>query len=440
MNSPGTNLPEPAISHPVRPAHPSELAERLQRLDADEAANVLRWLPIHELSLVLLKMDEALAARAMATIPADELASILEKLPHNVTAGLLAELPETMRERLLSQIDALASSAIKILLRYPENSVGRLMSSRFIMLKEKSTIGECLDMLQRRRESELDEISYLYVVDPEDRLAGILSVRDLIFRPSDRMIGSLMTRDVARLHVDEDRESMIRQFSELGFMALPVVDAENRLVGTVTSNQVIDVIEEEVTEDMQLMAGLSGEEHVYTPWRTSIGRRLSWLCFNLLTAFLAASVVSLFEGTIARWTALAIFLPVIVSQGSNSGIQTLTIIIRGMAMGELPPGAGRSVLTKELTLALLNGLAIGLTVALIGWLWQNDARLGIVAGSAVMLNMLAAALSGVLVPYALKAARIDPAMASCIFLTTITDVVGLFFFLGIATLAIMCFA
>ena len=426
--------------HPAGPVNPSDLAERLQRLTAAEAANVLRWLPLQELTLVLSRMDNALAARAMATLPVDELASALERLPRNIAADLLAELPEDLSENLFSRIGALAASAIRVLLRYPEDSVGRLMSSRYITLPETSTIGECLAMLQRRRESELDEISYLYVIDAESRLAGILSVRDLIFRPSDRIIGSLMKRDVARLHVDEDREAMVRQFAERGFMALPVVDTNNRLVGTVSSNQVIDVIEEEVAEDMQLMAGLSGEEHVYTPWRTSIGRRLSWLCFNLATAFLAAGVVSLFEDTIARWTALAIFLPVIVGQGSNSGIQTLTIIIRGMAMGELSHGATWPVLIKELILALLNGLAIGSTVALVGWLWQNDARLGIVAGAAMVLNMLAAALAGVLIPSALKAVRIDPAMASGILLTTITDVAGLFFFLGLATLAILCFA
>jgi magnesium transporter len=187
---------------------------------------------------------------------------------------------------------------------------------------------------------------------------------------------------------------------------------------------------------MQLMVGLSGEERSLTPWRKSILKRLPWLYVNLFTAFMAAAVVGFFESTIAKWTALAVFLPIVAGQGGNAGMQTLTVIIRDMALGELNPGDGRKALFKEITLGLINGLAIGLVVGGVGYLWKDDVRLGVVAGGAMMLNQLAAALSGVLIPFGLKFLKIDPAMASSIFVTTVTDVMGFFFFLGLAALAL----
>jgi magnesium transporter len=185
---------------------------------------------------------------------------------------------------------------------------------------------------------------------------------------------------------------------------------------------------------MQLMVGLSGEERVRTPWTTSLARRLPWLCINLATAFVAGAVVGVFEETISAWSALAIFLPIIAGQGGNAGAQTLTVIIRDMALGALSKGDGRRALIKEVWLGLLNGLAIGLIVALVSYLWKGSILLGLVVGLAMLLNMLAAALSGVLVPYTLKSIRIDPAMASSILVTTVTDVAGFLFFLGLAAL------
>ena len=206
-------------------------------------------------------------------------------------------------------------------------------------------------------------------------------------------------------------------------------------MGVLRANDVIEVAQDEATEDMQLMVGLSGEERALTPWHRSIRSRLPWLCVNLGTAFLAAAVVGIFESTIARWTVLAIFLPIVAGQGGNAGAQTLTVIIRDLALGELSPGDGRKALMKELVLGAANGLAIGLIVGVVSYIWKGQAILGLVVGVAMLLNMVAAALSGVLIPFGLKAMKIDPALASSIFLTTVTDVAGFFFFLGLATMA-----
>jgi magnesium transporter len=222
-------------------------------------------------------------------------------------------------------------------------------------------------------------------------------------------------------------------------MGLPVLERDGRLVGVVRASDVIEVMRREATEDMQLMVGLPGEERALTPWQKSVRTRLPWLYVNLATAFLAAAVVSLFESTIARWTVLAVFLPIVAGQGGNAAMQTLTVIIRDMALGELSATDGRRALTKELMLGLVNGLAIGIVVALAGIVWKGDWRLGCIVGVAMVLNMLAAAFSGVVIPYTLRAMRIDPALASSIFVTTVTDVAGFFFFLGLAAVGMKLF-
>ena len=203
----------------------------------------------------------------------------------------------------------------------------------------------------------------------------------------------------------------------------------------VKASEAMEIAQKEATEDMQLMVGLSGEERALTPWQTAVGRRLPWLYINLVTAFMAASVVGLFEGTIAALPALAVFLPVIAGQGGNAGMQTLTVIVRDLALGEISQSDGRRALFKELMLGLVNGIAVGLVVGLVGWWWKGSMSLGLVAFAAMVLNQLSAAFAGVAIPFGLKAVRVDPALASSIFVTTVTDVAGFFFFLGLAALA-----
>jgi len=244
-----------------------------------------------------------------------------------------------------------------------------------------------------------------------------------------------MKSDVKHVWVDDDQEKIAHLFEHYHYMALPVLDRTRRLVGIVQANQVVEVMRQEATEDMQLMVGLSGEERALTPWKQSMKRRLPWLCINIGTAFLAAAVVGMFEETIAAWTALAIFLPIVAGQGGNAGAQTLTIIIRDMALGEISKGDGRKALLKEASLGLFNGIVIGLIVGVISYMWKGSFDLGLVVAVAMVLNMIAAGISGVLVPYTLRALKIDPALASSIIMTTVTDVAGFFFFLGLAALA-----
>jgi magnesium transporter len=415
--------------------HPADVADQLQRMPVDVARRALLRLSKKDAATVIAELDDELRPRLLEGLSSAELAGIISELNHSAAADVLAELPSRQRPEVLANLSSEETAHVKRLLVHRPDTAGGIMSDQFIRLRSNQTVEECLRLLQGRAEESDAGILYLYVTDDDGHLVGIVSMRDLVFRGRQRLIGEVMSKDVKHVSVDDDQEKIAQWFERYHYLALPVLDREGRLVGVVSARQVMDVIKEEATEDMQLMVGLSGEERALTPWQQSIRRRLPWLCINLATAFLAAGVVGFFEGTIARWTALAVFLPIVAGQGGNAGVQTLTVIIREMALGEMNLGDGRKALIKEIILGVLNGVAIGILVGVIGYFWKGSMVLGVVVGAAMLLNMVAAAMSGVLVPYTLKAFRIDPALASSIMVTTVTDVAGFFFFLGLAALA-----
>lgn len=419
--------------------HPADIADELQQLPVDEAVARLRALSTETASEVLTELNEHTAGYITAELSSEEISTLLEELPHDEAADIAAELTPDQQYEVLSQLDAPGSAKVTQLMRYEEDSAGGIMKDHFIAITGETTLGEALQTIRKRGEEAFEGSSYVYVVDTVGKLAGIVSIRDLVFRPSTRLIRDVMSPEVRHVRVDADQEEVARLFSQYHYMALPVIEQDGRLVGIVEANQVIDVLREEATEDMQLMVGVSGEESAFTPWRRSLGMRMPWLLVNLITAFAAAGVIAFYEDTIARWTALAVFLPIIAGQGGNSGMQTLTVTIRSMALGELKMGQARRVVIKEMMIGLLNGLAIGLAVGVIGLIWQGSLLMGFIVALAMFLNTLAAAAAGTVIPLALRAFRIDPALSSSIFLTTVTDVAGFFFFLGLATLLIPMF-
>jgi len=427
--------PIPTIDE-LQKLHPADIADQLQRLPTHQAIDQLTLLPEETAAAALVEMDDELARELALELPLGHLRDLLARAPSEAAADLVGDLEPDRREEVLAALPAPVTEAIRSLLRYPEDTAGGIMNNRFIALRSGLTVGQALQQLRERRVAVTADVTYLYVTDEQDKLLGVLPLRELVFRPSDHRVDDLLQRDVKYLKVDDDQEQIAREFSQYHYLGLPVLDAAGRLVGIVRASEALEIAQEEATEDMQLMVGLSGEEHTLTPWFRSVGRRLPWLYVNLLTAFAAGAVVAVFESTIARWTALAVFLPIIAGQGGNAGMQTLTVVIRDLALGQLSPGDGRKALLKESLLALVNGSAIALVVGLAGFLWKGDLTLGIVAGCAMILNQLAAAVSGVVIPLGLKMARVDPALASSIFLTTVTDVAGFLFFLGLASLAL----
>ncbi|MCH2378309.1 MAG: magnesium transporter [Pedosphaera sp.] len=421
--------------------HAADLADRLQRMPVDEARNILGELPVKHASDALTELEDDVLVTLLEDFPQAKLVPLLNEMYAEEAADVLGEMEETDRARLLRKMGAKEAKAAKELLKYPEDTAGGIMSDRFVTLRSHQTVAEGHRRIRRKhREQQPTDINYLFVTDQRQKLVGVVSIRDLIFSDDEVKVSDIMDREVKYVRVTDDQEEVVRRFERYHFLGLPVLDEEGKMAGIIRGDDVLSVAIEEQTEDMQKMVGLSGEERTLTPWATSFKRRLPWLCVNLLTACLAGAVVGVYGVTIEKFVILAVFLPIIASQGGNAGMQTVTVIVRDMALGELSPGDGRKALFKELLLGLLIGTIIGLIVGVVGYLIAPEFGipvdiswiLGLVVGTAMVLNLLAAALFGVLIPFALKFFRLDPALGSSILITTVTDVAGFFFLLALA--------
>jgi magnesium transporter len=275
-------------------------------------------------------------------------------------------------------------------------------------------------------------VFYLYVVDGRRHLVGVISLRRLLLVPPSTPLKRIMTTDLTSVRTGTDQEEVARLVASYNLLALPVVDEENKLVGVITVDDVIDVIKDEATEDVYRLAGVAGDDRVFTTALESLRKRVPWLEVNLVTAFLAASVVGLFEGAIGALPALAVFMPVVAGMGGNAATQTLTVIVRGIALGELTRANVRKALFKEASVGLGNGVACGLVGWLVVWAWKGDFWLGGILCAAMIINMFVAATAGTLIPLALRAMKVDPALASSVFITTLTDVFGFASWLGLS--------
>jgi magnesium transporter len=359
-------------------------------------------------------------ARCLREIPSDDAAAIIDHLPKELSATVL----DLMRRR--------ESGGVENLLEYAEQTAGRIMNPHVFALAEDMTAGEAITALQAARDVEM--VFYLYVVDERRHLVGVVSLRRLLLVPPETPLKRIMTADLISARVDTDQEEVARQVASYNLLAIPVVDEENKLVGVITVDDVIDVIKDEATEDLYRLAGVAGDEKVFTPPVESLRKRLPWLAVNLVTAFFAASVVKLFQGTISEVVALAIFMPVVAGMGGNAANQTLTVIVRGLALGELTWGNSQKALFKEALVGLGNGIGLGVIASAGAWVLQGDPILGVILAMAMVINMFVAATAGTLIPLGLKALKVDPALASSVFITTLTDVFGFFSFLGLGTL------
>ncbi len=419
----------------LKTQHPHDVAEQLRDLSIVETRQVLRKLPDEFAAAVIAEFSLEYQAQLFEEMRLPRISGIVGEMPTEDAADVLGEVSPERRQEIMGALPTEEAEEIAAVLKYPADSAGGIMHTEFVAIPEDLTIGEAIQHL-RDSEEELDteRLFYVYVVDAKGRLTGVVRIRDLLFLKQERRIRDIMIREVRAVSVYSDQEKIANLFHDYGFVALPVVDDLGKLRGIVTSEDALDVMREEATEDMQRMVGLSGEEMIDTSWKISIRQRLPWLYINLATAFLAGWVVSLFEATIAQYAVLAIFLPIIAGQGGNAGAQTLTILVRSLALGEVRFDQKRKVLIKELLLGLLSGLAIGVVVGFISYAWKGNIVLGIITCLAMILNMLAAAVFGVVIPLGLKALKIDPALASAIMLTTVTDVFGFFAFLGLAVL------
>ena len=420
----------------LKDMHPSDIAEDLEDRELDEIRQLLREFTDEQVAEILTELPQEIQTDLMENMRLDRVSEIIPEMYSDDAADALGQVSPERLQDIMDTLPEEDVEEITDLLEYPEDTAGGIMRKEVNAVLTTLSLSEAREAVRRDEDQDQDNAIYIYVIDENERLQGVLKLRDLLFRDLRLKVADVMITDVRSVSVTADQEEIANIFQKYNYLALPVVDDFGKLVGLVTSDDVIDVIQEEATEDMQRMVGLSGEEMVTTPWTRSVRNRLPWLLINLGTAFLAGWVVSLFEDTLVKYAMLAAFLPIVGGMGGNAGAQTLTIVVRSLALGEIEKNEWRRVLVKEVITGIVVGIAIGIVVGLISWLWKGSAVIGAVVCLAMLLNMIAAALSGVMVPIGLRAVKVDPALASSIMVTTVTDVVGFFLFLSLASLAL----
>ena len=413
--------------------HHADQEDLFQRLDEDDRETMLSLLSAEGLGDLLGHLDEDLLQDIVEPMPRAALARVLDLTDNDIAADVLRLLPPAEAARTLSNMTR--TSEVLPLLSHEDESAGGLMTRGYVALHRDMTVEDALNYLRAARPLA-EEAYYLYVLDGANRLQGIVNLRELIVSKPDVHIEDVMTSDVASVRPGLDQEEVARLLQHYRLRALPVVNEDGVLEGIITADDVIDVIQEEATEDMYRIVGLPADESVYASLSESTRRRLPWLLINLIAAFAAAGMVAIFEGTIEKAAALAVFMPIVAGQGGNAGIQTITIVVRGMAVGEIELRDARRILKKEIAIGIVKGVAIGAVVGLVAVIWQGAWAWGLVVGLALLGNMLVAGAVGSLIPLGLRSLRLDPAVASGIFLTMVTDAAGFLFLLGLATLLI----
>ncbi|MFQ5441122.1 MAG: magnesium transporter [Thermodesulfobacteriota bacterium] len=412
--------------------HASDIGRMFKGLDEEEALALFRMLTDIMASEVLLELDEHMRDRLLSSIRPERLVNVVEKMESDDAADIISELPDEHARHVLDGIDKEESIEVQKLLAYPEDTAGGKMQAELVAVPDNETVERAIQVL-REKSRGLEHISNIFVVDSAGRLTGVVPLDKLIFEEPSMRMGDIMDKEPLKVTTDVDQEEVARLFERYDLLSLPVVDEGGRLVGRITVDDVVDVIEEEIFEDFYRMAGLNKEERVLDPAARSIRMRLPWLMVNLLTAFLAASVVKVFEGTIEKLVLLAVLMPIVAGMGGNAGIQTITVVVRGLALGELTLKDARRVLIKEALVGFFNGILFGLGAAVIAYLVGAEPMLGLLIFLAMISNLIIAGLTGSLIPLVLKWFKFDPAISSGIFVTTCTDIGGFLSFLGLAT-------
>ena len=409
-----------------------DLADLIELLDPEQRVGLIQALGSDFDFEVLTEVDEKVRDQLSEALPNDVLARGVSDLESDDAAYLLESLEADDQKEILDQMPQGERAALQRNLLYPEETAGRLMQADFVAVPPFWTVEQVVDFA-RDTEDLPETFSEIFVVDPGFHLLGSVDLSRLLRSKRDVKVDTIMDTDRHSVLATADQEEVARQFERYGLMAAPVVDKNERLVGVVTVDDVVEVIEQEVEEDAKLLAGV-GDERLSDSVREIAPPRFSWLFVNLFTAILASAVIGLFDATIESMVALAVLMPIVASMGGNAGTQTMTVAVRALATKELNPANIVRVVMRETTVGLINGFAFALIMSLVVFAWFGTEQLGLVIGSAMIVNMLAAALAGIFIPLALDRMGFDPAVASTVFVTTVTDVVGFFSFLGLASL------
>ena len=381
---------------------------------------------------VLQELGDELQSQFLRGMDAEEVAAATEGLEPDDVADILQRLPEEVLQQVLRAMDTQDRSRVEKILEYPENTAGGLMNTDTITVRARHTADVVLRYL--RRHEEIPEMTdSLIVVNRADRLLGILPLRRLLVADPADTVREIMNTDVEAIPAEMDATEVSQLFERNGWVSAPVVDDDGTLLGRITIDDVVDVIREEAEHSLMSMAGLDEDEDTFAPVLRTTPRRAVWLGINLVTAFIAASVINLFQDTIDKVVALAVLMPIVASMGGIAGTQTLTVMVRGMALGQIGWSNQRWLVNREFLVGLLNGMLWSLVVAVAASLWFQDWLIGAIIAAAMVINLVTAAVAGTLIPLLMKRFEIDPALAGGVVLTTVTDVVGFMSFLGLAT-------
>jgi magnesium transporter len=421
------------VAQRIEELRSADAAAALHELPVERAAAVAEYLDPDTAGRILGEMEPARAAQIIGAMEATEAAMVLAAIEPDDRVDILEHVSGPLHDELLKQMDAPEAAQVRQLEQYPPDSAGGIMTPLITALPEDLTAQQAIGELRRMNE-ELEQMFYVYVVDRRGHLIGVLSMRDLILARPEAPLARIMRPNVTAVPATMDQEEVARIMRKYNYLALPVVDGRNRLVGLITVDDMVDVMEEEATEDVQKMFGAGAEERLTSPWQYSFRKRTWWLVVNLATAFLAGWVVSQFNSTISRLAVLAVYMPIVAGMGGNASAQAMSVSIRGLATGRPGRDVLFEVMHRELVVGILTGILIGLITGVVALLWQHNPMLGVVVAMALIINHILACTSGAGIPFAMKRLGFDPAQSATIFATTVTDVCGFFSLLGLAYL------
>jgi magnesium transporter len=426
-------LDAPVLRALVGDLHEADAGDLIEALDPELRPRLVALMGADFDFTVLTEVDDAVREEILELLPAGTVAAGVRELDSDDAVYLLEDLPQEDQEKILSELPSPERVALERSLYYPEDSAGRRMQTDIIAVPPFWTVGQTIDHMRETPDLP-DRFFEIYVVDPAHRLLGTVALDRLLRTKRPVPISELVDEDHRSVRATDDQEEVARQFERYNLIAAPVVDDSGRLVGVITVDDIVDVISEEAGEDLKALGGVPASEELSdSVWETA-KRRFPWLFANMITAFVAASVIRLFEASVAQMVALAVLMPIVASMGGNAGTQTMTVAVRALAMRELGRANAWRIVRRELFVGLMNGVVFALIMGVLAAAWFSVTDLGLVIGLAMLTVLTAAALGGILIPLLLTRLGVDPAVSSGPFVTTITDVVGFFSFLGIATL------
>ncbi len=424
------------LQHKLEPMHPADIAYILEALPPDERLIVWDLVKAEHDGEILLEVSDAVRESLIETMARNELVAAAETLDADELADLAPDLPQGVIDDVFRSLPAEEREHLRAAMSYAEDSVGSIMDFDMVTVREDVTLEVVLRYL-RRFEELPDHTDQLFVIDREEHLKGVLPLNILLVNEVDVEVGALMKSEFVEFEPDDDAEDAAKAFERYDLVSAPVVDPEGRLLGRVTVNDVVDFIREEAEQEQLAHAGLREEEDIFASVWDSVKNRWAWLAINLVTAFLASRVIGAFEDSIEKLVALAALMPIVAGIGGNSGNQTITMIVRAIAMGQVQPDAMRRLLRKELGVASINGLLWGSLLGVAAWWLYDSYQLGLVMTAAMTLNLLLAASAGVGIPLMRQKFGADPAIGGSVMITALTDSGGFFIFLGLATLFLM---